>query len=80
MALPDFTQPFILETDASGKGVRAVLMQNQKPIAYLSKALSPKNQSLSIYEKEFLVVIVAVQKWMTYLQGHKFIIRQISRL
>lgn len=75
LALPNFSIPFILETDASGKGVGAILMQNHRPIAFLSKALGVRNQALSIYEREFLVVIIAVQKWKSYLQGHKFIIR-----
>lgn len=75
LALPDFSIPFVLETDASGKGIGAVLMQNQRPIAFLSKALGVRNQALSIYEREFLAVIVVVQKWRTYLQGHKFIIK-----
>lgn len=75
LALPNFDQPFTLETDASGKGLGAVLMQNQRHIAYMSKTLSIKNQALSIYEREFLDVIVAVLKWRNYLQGHKFIIK-----
>lgn len=75
LALSNFSQPFVLETDASGIGIGAVLMQDQKPIAFLSKALGLRNQALSIYEREFLAVIVAVQKWKTYLQGHKFIIK-----
>jgi hypothetical protein len=38
-------------------------MQNDKLIAFLSKALGPTHQHLSIYEKEFLALIMAVEKW-----------------
>lgn len=51
LAIPDFQQPFVLETDASDLGLGAVLMQHDHPVAYLSKALSPKNQGLSTYER-----------------------------
>lgn len=74
LALPDFTLPFQVETDACATGVGAVLMQQGHPIAYLSKALGPQNQSLSIYEKEFLAVIMAVDKWRSYLQRGPFLI------
>lgn len=75
LALPDFSQPFELETDASGFGIGAVLMQRGKPIAFLSKSLCPRNQALSIYEREFLAVLLAVQKWRSYLQTRKFVIK-----
>uniref|UniRef100_A0A8R7UJW3 Reverse transcriptase domain-containing protein n=1 Tax=Triticum urartu TaxID=4572 RepID=A0A8R7UJW3_TRIUA len=42
LALPDFSLPFVLEADASGYGIGAVLMQKGQPIAYMSKALGPK--------------------------------------
>lgn len=52
LVVPDFAKQFILETDASDLGVGAILMQDEHPVAYLSKALGMKNQALSVYEKE----------------------------
>ncbi|XP_073224764.1 uncharacterized mitochondrial protein AtMg00860-like [Cicer arietinum] len=49
LGLPDFVQPFILETDASGVGIGAVLHQNGHPIAYFSKKLAPRTQKKSAY-------------------------------
>lgn len=75
LVLPDFTKTFIVETDASGFGMGAVLMQGGRPIAYLSKAFGPKNMGLSIYEKEFMAMLLAINKWKHYLQGNHFIIK-----
>lgn len=52
LALPDFIQTFVIETDASSKGIGAVLMQGGRPLTFLSKALAPKHLGLSVYEKE----------------------------
>lgn len=49
-------------------------MQKGQPIAYLSKALGEKHRHLSIYEKEFLTLIMAVEKWRAYLQRQEFLI------
>jgi hypothetical protein len=51
LALSNFEQQFTVETDASDIGLRAVLMQNDRPTAYLSKPLSAANKFMSIYEK-----------------------------
>lgn len=75
LVMPDFTIPFIVETDACATGIRAVLMQRHKPIAFLSKALALKHLGFSTYEKELLVVVYTVQKWRHYLLGNKFIIK-----
>lgn len=68
LALPNFQEQFTVETNACADGIGAVLMQKGQPIAYLSKALSEKHKNLSIYEKEFLALIMAVEKWRAYLQ------------
>lgn len=52
-----------------------MLMQEGKPIAYLSKALANRHLGLSTYENELMAVIMVVQKWRYYLLGHKFVIK-----
>lgn len=75
LALPNFSATFVVETDACATGIGAVLMQGDQPVAFLSKALGGKHQGLSIYEKQFLALIMAVEKWRPYLQRQEFLIR-----
>ena len=74
LALPDFSKPFSIETDACATGIGAVLMQAGHPLAFLSKALGPRSRGLSTYEKEYMAVLMAVQQWRPYLQLAEFTI------
>ncbi|TYK29889.1 transposon Tf2-1 polyprotein isoform X1 [Cucumis melo var. makuwa] len=73
MALPNFQQPFEIETDASGYSVGAVLIQSNRPIAYYSHTLALRDRARLIYERELMVVVLAVQRWGPYLLGTKLL-------
>jgi len=75
LALPNFSHPFLIECDASGVGIGAVLMQSNKPIAFLSKALKGKALHMSVYEKELFALVTVIQKWRPYLLGKPFVVR-----
>lgn len=75
LALPDFTKPFVLETDASGYGLGAVLMQQGQPIAYLNKTLGPKAAAASIYDKEAMAILEALRKWKHYFSSTSLVIK-----
>ena len=75
LALPDFSNSFVVETDASNQGIGAVLVQQGRPIAYYSHGLPRTKIPKSAYEIELFAVVMAVQKWKHYLIHKPFIIR-----
>lgn len=66
---PEFTKPFELTTDASNFAIGAVLSQNKKPIAFISRTLNKTEQNYSTNEKELLAIVWSLQKLRNYLYG-----------
>ncbi|XP_077219125.1 uncharacterized protein LOC143853291 [Tasmannia lanceolata] len=79
LQLPDFTETFIVDTDASGKAIGVVLSQQGHPIAFFSKTLSTRLQASSTYAREMFAITESVLRWRHYLLGHDFLIRTDHR-
>ncbi|CAM4570659.1 unnamed protein product [Lepidochelys olivacea] len=74
---PDFDKPFLVTTDASKRGVGAILMQeglNQEfhPVVFLSKKLSERKSHWSVSEKECYAIVYALEKLRPYVWGQRF--------
>ena len=79
LAFPDFSRHFLLETDASGAGLGAVLAQEQsdstkRPIAYASCSLLKHEKNYGIAELEGLGVVWAVKHFRPYLYGNQCVV------
>ena len=73
---PDFSQPFIPTTDASGFAIGGILSHGKigkdKPIAYASRSLSDTEKKYDTYEKEALAIIFCIAHFCHHLYGRKF--------
>ena len=74
LATPDFSKPFVIECDALGYGLGAVLKQDEHSIAFESRKLNKREQLKYTYDKEMLEIMQALAKWWQYLLGSKFMI------
>ena len=80
----DTEKPLILACDASQYGIGAVLShvmpdQQERPIAYISRTLTPAEKNYSQLEKEALAIIFAVRKFHKYIYGRHFVIESDHR-
>ncbi|KAF2317246.1 hypothetical protein GH714_019349 [Hevea brasiliensis] len=69
----------LLKKENQGSGVGVVLMQQNRSIAFFSKAIFYKSTVCSAYERELMALVLAIQHWRPYLIGQKFIVRTDHR-
>jgi len=76
---PDPNKEFILDTDASGIGIGAALLQRNEegtamPIGYFSKKLNPTEKGYSTLEREALAILRGIEKFSQFLRGRRFVV------
>ena len=80
---PDYSKPFTLQTDASGRGIAAVLYQgtsdNKRIVSFASKRLDQMQERYHSNELECLAVIWAMKHYRPYLEDRHFILRTDNR-
>ena len=84
LSSPDVSKTFIVQTDASDRGVGAVLSQVQEdgqehPVGYYSRKLLAREQRYSTIEKECLAIKLALDAFKVYLLGRKFVVQTDHR-
>ena len=79
LSTPIWSEPFILQTDASDTGIGFVLSQkdelgDEHPIAYGSRKLLARETHYSTIEKEALAIVEGTRHFRVYLEGIPFTI------
>lgn len=68
---------YIIKTDASNYAIGAALVQGEgdeeHPIEYASRLLTPAERNYTVTEKEALAIVWAVTKFRGYIEGTKFL-------
>ena len=70
----DTSKDTILEVDASLKGLGAAVIQEGKPVAFASKALTDTQSRYSNIEREMLAIVAGCERYHTFLYGKAFMI------
>ena len=70
----DVTKPTTIQVDASKIGIGAALLQDGRPIAFASKALTETEQRYANIERELLAVVFGCERFHTYVYGKPFVV------
>ena len=67
-------KPVTIQVDASGKGLGTALIQDDGPVAFASKVLTPTEQCYANNERELLACVFGAERFWTYVFGRHFTI------
>ena len=73
LQLPDFEKQFTIMVDASDHSIGGALLQDNRPIAFYSRKLSPAERNYSTIDKEYLALFSCIKRFRPYLFGVHFI-------
>lgn len=79
LALPDLTQSFEIQTDASDYVMGAFLMHCGKPIYFHSKTFNGAVINYPTYDKELYALVQSVKKLKHYMMGKETVIHTDHR-
>ena len=79
LAYYDRKEPVVFHVDASIKGLGAALFQNNRPLAFASKALTSAETRYANIERELLAVVYGCEKFHSYLYGRSFAVKTDHR-
>ena len=74
LAYPNFSEEFIIHTDASAIQLGGVITQNDKPLAFFSRKLLESQQSYTTTERELLSIVELIKEYRNMLLGQKIIV------
>jgi len=74
LAYPQFDKPFIIHTEASLTQLGSVISQDDKPIAFYSRKLSPTQTRYTTTERELLAIVETLKEFKNILLGQEIII------
>ena len=80
LVYPNFSQEFVVTTDASNVGIGGILSQkdkegNLRPVAYTAKLLNSAQRNYSTLDRELAAIVHACLHWRVYLEGREFLIQ-----
>ena len=71
LAFPDFSQEFVIHTDASKYQLGGVISQNNRPLAFYSRKLNPAQTRYTTTERELLSIVETLKEFRPILLGQR---------